>query len=76
MLSRWGMEALGSSSDLNGMPLTLQKDFPMIVHEAEEMFEYTSGHLWQVWLVLALFVLVPLVIGNFALYGVKKDGRG
>ena len=76
MLSRWGMEALGSISDLNGLPLRLQEEFPMIPHEAESAFEYTSEHLLTVWLILLAFVVVPLIIGNFILHGVKKDSRG
>lgn len=76
MLSRWGMEALGSISDLNALPLRLQEEFPMIPHEADDAFLYTSEHLWKVWLILAVFVVAPLVVGNFALHGVKKDSRG
>lgn len=76
MLSRWGMEALGSTSNLNDLPLRLQEEFPIIPHEADNAFLYTAGHLWKVWLILAVFVIVPLVIGNYALHGVKKDTRG
>lgn len=75
MLSRWGMEALGSISDLNALPLRLQEEFPMIPHEVDDAFLYTAEHLWKVWLILAAFVIVPLVVGNFALHGVKKDSR-
>lgn len=75
MLSRWGMEALGSTSDLNQLPLRLQEEFPMIPHEADEAFLHTAEHLREVWLILVIFILVPLVIGNFALHRVKKDGR-
>ena len=76
MLSRWGMEALGSTSNLNVLPLRLQSEFPMIPHEASDTFRYTAGHLWTVWLILLVFVIVPLFIGNFALHRVKKDTRG
>ena len=75
MLSRWGMEALGSTSDLNGQPLRLQAEFPMIPHEADEAFTFTSEHLTEVWLILVAFVLVPLILGNIGLHGVKKDSR-
>lgn len=76
MLSRWGMEALGSISNLNDLPLRLQEEFPMIPHEADEAFLYTAEHLREVWLILIVFVVVPLSIGNIALHGVKKDTRG
>ena len=75
MLSRWGMEALGSTSNLNGLPLQLQEAFPMIPHEPNDSFTFTPEHLQKVWLILVVFALVPLIIGNFALHGVKKDSR-
>lgn len=76
MLSRWGMEALGSTSNLNDLPLRLQEEFPMIPHEADEAFLYTAEHLREVWLILLVFVVVPLIIGDIALHSVKKDTRG
>lgn len=76
MLSRWGMEALGSISNLNDLPLRLQEEFPMIPHNADDAFLYSSEHLVKVWSILVLFVIVPLIIGNIALHGVKKDSRG
>ena len=76
MLSRWGMEALGSISNLNDLPLRLQEEFPMIPHEADEASLHTVEHLGEVWLILTLFVIAPLIIGNFALHRVKKDSRG
>lgn len=75
MLSRWGMEALGSTSNLNDLPLRLQEEFPMIPHEADDAFLYTAEHLQEVWLILLVFVIVPLLIGTVCLYGVKKDSR-
>ena len=75
MLSRWGMEALGSIDNLNALPLRLQEEFPMIPHEAEDAFTYTAEHLTEVWLILLAFVVVPLIIGNIALHSVKKDSR-
>ena len=75
MLSRWGMEALGSTCDLNAQPLRIQAEFPMIPHEADEAFTFTSEHLTEVWLILVAFVLVPLILGNIGLHGVKKDSR-
>lgn len=76
MLSRWGMEALGSISNLNDLPLRLQEEFPMIPHKADEAFIYTAEHLQEVWLILLVFVIAPLIIGNIALHSVKKDTRG
>lgn len=75
MLSRWGMEALGSISNLNSMPLRLQADFPMLPHEVEDAFLYTPEHLREVWLILGIFVLVPLALCVIVLRGVKNDTR-
>ena len=75
MLSRWGMEALGSSCDLNDLPLRIQKDFPIITHEAEDAFSHELEHLLLVWLIMVAFIVVPIVIGNFGLHRVKRDSR-
>lgn len=75
MVSRWGMAALGSTSNLNELPLRLQAELPMLVHEADEAFLHTGEHLWKVWLILVVFALVPLVIGYVALHSVKKHTR-
>lgn len=75
MLSRWGMEALGSISNLNELPLRLQEEFPMLPHTADDAFLYTQEHLRNVWIVLFFFVVVPLLIGNIALHSVKRDTR-
>ena len=79
MVSRWGMEALGSISDLNDLPLRIQDEYPqleaMIEHEAEDAFSHDPGHLLLVWLILLVFIAVPLVACNYCLHNVKKDTR-
>lgn len=75
MLSRWGMEALGSISDLNQMMLKIQMTVPEVPHEAEEMFLHTAQHLRQVWGILGLFAIGFILLGNLALYRVAKDTR-
>jgi hypothetical protein len=75
MLSRWGMESLGSTCNLNDLPLRIQEEFPMITNDPSDSFTYTAEHLGEVWLILLAFVLVPLILGNIALHGVKKDSR-
>ena len=75
MLSRWGMEALGSISDLNELPLKIQLEVPGVEHEAESMFTHTAGHLWLVWGVFLVFILAFAVIGNLVLFRVSKDSR-
>ena len=75
MLSRWGMETMGSTSNLNKLPLRIQETVPGVPHEAEAMFEHTAEHLLQGWLVLAGFALGFIVVGNLFLHLVKKDSR-
>lgn len=75
MLSRWGMEAIGSSCALNDLPLQIQLSVPTVVHTAEDMFESTSEHLHRAWGIMAAFTVLYLIIGTAALVGVKKDSR-
>lgn len=75
MFSRWGMEALGSISDLNALPLAIQMTVPSVPHEADDMFLRTGAHLWTVWLILAGFAVALLVLGDLFLHRVAKDSR-
>lgn len=75
MLSRWGMEALGSTSNLNEMPLKIQLTVPAVPHEAEDMFLHTAQHLFQVWIILGCFAIGFIILGNWALHRVAKDSR-
>jgi len=77
MLSRWGMESLGSICELNDLPLKLQSKYPEfpITNEGDEAFNAEPEHLLLVWLILLLFIVVPIVIGNFGLHRVKHDNR-
>lgn len=75
MLSRWGMEALGSTSDLNNLQLKIQLEIPTIGHAAEDMFSHTTDHLYQVWGILVAFILVFVILGNLLLHRVSKDTR-
>ena len=75
MLSRWGMEALGSTSDLNNLQLKIQMEIPTIGHEAEDMFDHTTVHLYQVWGIFILFILLFIILGNIFLHRVSRDSR-
>lgn len=75
MLSRWGMEALGSTSDLNNLQLKIQMEIPTIGHEAEDMFDHTTVHLYQVWGIFILFILLFIISGNIFLHRVSRDSR-
>lgn len=75
MISRWGMEALGTTSDLNSMQLRIQETVPTVPHEIEDMFKYSAKHLYTVWGILAIFILVSIVVGDLLLHRVSKDTR-
>ena len=68
---KWGMEALGTSADLNGMELAIY-DNEMITpeiyeHEWESAFDFTFAHLVTTWGVLFIFALASLVLCYIAL---------
>lgn len=75
MLSRWGMEALGSISNLNDMQLKIQLTVPTVPHEAEDMFLYTKEHLLEVWGIFIIFILGFVILANVCLHSVSKDSR-
>ena len=75
---RWGMEALGTTVDLNKLDLKVyQNDMitPEIYeHEFESCFEFTMAHLAASWGVLGLFCVVCLVVCGLALrQGIRKQ---
>lgn len=75
MLSRWGMEAMGSTSNLNALPLKLQEEVPILVHETEDMFEHTGTHVGLTWLALGLFAIVFVLVGCVMLRRMATDSR-
>ncbi len=75
MISRWGMEALGSISNLNEMQLKIQLSYSMIPHNAEAMFEHSTQHLSQVWLILTGFIVCFFAVSILLLRKVSKDTR-
>jgi hypothetical protein len=75
MISRWGMEALGSISDLNELPLKIQATVPTVPHEAQDMFEHSDDHLLLVWGIMLVFIVGFAVVGNLLLHRVSKDSR-
>lgn len=77
MISRWGMECLGSIACLNDLDyrMVLENSNIILPHEAEAQFEAASGHLFLVWMILLLFILGFVIIGNLLLHRVSKDTR-
>ena len=89
MISRWGMEALGSISKLNNADTTIYYELvdsgaqacpcgileSLHYPEFDSAFKSSSGHLATVFFIMLLFVVVPLVVANIMLHRVKNDGR-
>ena len=70
MISKWGMNALGTASDLNGLikPTDLTAKY-------SDAFEYESGHLFSMWIVLMLFTVIFAAGSMLILKRVSKDTR-
>ena len=91
MISRWGMEALGSICRLNEtetkiyVGLVEEGAEPGVCYcgileslqfpEEEAAYEAAAGHFALVIFIMILFVVVPLIVGDIMLHRVKKDGR-
>lgn len=73
--SRWTVEALGSIADLNGLPLKMQEEYPMIEHEVETFFEATKEHVLTCWGILGLMTVLFLIISMISLRQLPKDSR-
>lgn len=70
---RWSMEGLGTSANLNNLPLKLQEQGIDLIHEAEDFYKFTSEHIIFAWSILFLFVIIFSIIAGLALRNVKKD---
>lgn len=74
-ISRWSVESLGSIADLNELQLKLQKDYPMLEHEAEDFFKATGGHVLQSWMILIVMTGLFMGISIVMLRNISKDRR-
>lgn len=74
-ISRWSVESLRSIVNLNKLELKLQKDYPMLEHEAEAFFQATKGHVMQCWVILAGMTVLFMGISILLLKNIAKDRR-
>ncbi|MBR6812146.1 MAG: ABC transporter ATP-binding protein/permease, partial [Oscillospiraceae bacterium] len=72
-ICRWGMESIGSSADLNELPLRLQQEGIMLPHEFESFYECTDSHLLTTWLILIGFTVAFLVLARLVLSRIGKE---
>ena len=66
---------MGSIAHLNELDLRLQSEFPTLVHENEQLFEASDGHLALDWGILFFMAIVFSCISLCIVRGVSKDGR-
>lgn len=69
-ISKWGMEALGAISNINGIPYSSMGG--MISNDA---YLYEVGHVIDTWLMLLLFIVIYITIAIISLEFVDKDKR-
>lgn len=74
-VSRWAVEALGSITNLNNLPLKMQTDYPMIEHKAESLFEATRKHVALSLGVLIGMTVLFLLLSAVTLHRISKDSR-
>ncbi|MQM72401.1 MAG: ABC transporter permease [Eubacteriaceae bacterium] len=79
MISKWGMEAMGSIARLNGLTLKIQKKYKntgmSFPHKAENAYTAKAAHLFFDWRILLIYILILAVASVLVLFRVKKDQR-
>lgn len=74
-ISKWSVESLGSSANLNELQTRMQQEIPTAEHEFQEIFKFAKAHLLQNWAILAGMVVVCGILTTVLLRRVSKDGR-
>ncbi len=79
-VSRWAMECLGNTANLNSLPYkeieSETGEMMKIPGEPwDEFFVRTPEHLWHTWLVLLVIMLLCGVVSVLVLRNLKKDKR-
>lgn len=73
-VSKWGMEALGSISDFNSLPLKVSIKHPELgSRNPMPAYEATPEHLLKVWGIFILFCVVLTAISIISLEFIDKD---
>lgn len=72
---RFSMEGYGTTANLNELELKLQQKGLQLVHEAEDYFEYTSGHFGFATAVLVVNVIIFTILAIMVLSSIKKETK-
>lgn len=70
-LSKWGMEALGSISDMDSLPYN-EIGWEIL---PRDVYAFESGHVITAWGIIIGFALLYLIVGIISLKFVDKDKR-
>lgn len=71
-ISKWSVGALGTISNLNGLPTS--ETIPTLP-KSDEIFDFALSHLLSMWGILFIFVLVCTIGCMLLLKNVSKDSR-
>ncbi len=77
-ISKWSVESLGSTADLNSLPMRIQEEQAMVteaVHEFEEIFEAVGSHLALAWGILMGMTAIYMLLCMAMLRNLSRDGR-
>ncbi len=75
VLSRWSVEALGTTNDLNSLVSEIQKVLPGYVRKAESHYEFTLEHLNFDLAIIGLMTLICIVISYVVLRKQLEKGK-
>lgn len=76
-ISKWSVQALGATANLNSLATTFEQDYPNlgIEREVEAVFEHTISNLLTDWGMLLLISTICFGFTLFFLRRIKKDRR-
>lgn len=72
MISRWGMEALGTTSNLNRIRIRPKNGMPRTKAPFSESFDHTVPHLNHTWIILGCFCVVSIIVADILIHRFKN----
>ena len=74
----WGIEGFGTICDLNGMKAAVKIDLgqglqTVYQEDYNTMFEFAREHLEKVWLILAVYLVVCMILTRFSLHKTVQE---
>lgn len=70
---RWSMEGYGTTANLNALELKMQQEGFLIIHEAEEFFDFTVKHMLGAWGILLAFIAVFATASGIVLRSIRRS---